>query len=164
VQAMIDPELRVTWADVYERHASELSRLAAFLVGRDQAHDLVADAVARAVMSPGWQEVRQPGAYLVRSIVNEAHRFRRTTTRRHGREERAMRLSAPLVGVSNDPDPQLRAALDELSPQQRAVVFLAYWADMTIPQIARWLEISEGSVRQHLARAKARLREVIPGE
>jgi RNA polymerase sigma factor (sigma-70 family) len=161
---MIGDELRVTWTDVYERHATELTRLASFLVGRDHAHDLVADAVARAVTSPTWPTVREPAAYLVRSVVNEAHRHRRSFIRRLAREDRAVRLAPSARNDGPEPDPLLRAALDKLSPQQRAVVFLMYWGDLSIPDIARWLAISEGSVRQHLARAKTRLREVIVHE
>jgi RNA polymerase sigma factor (sigma-70 family) len=41
------------------------------------------------------------------------------------------------------------------------VVVLTYWEDLTVEQVAGTLEISEGSVRRHLARARARLREVL---
>ena len=56
------------------------------------------------------------------------------------------------------PPPELhvdvRDAVAELSPQQRAVVHLTYWADQTNAQIADLLGISEGSVKAHLHRAK----------
>jgi RNA polymerase sigma factor (sigma-70 family) len=48
-----------------------------------------------------------------------------------------------------------------LSLRQRAVVVLAYWADLTPDDIADRLGISEGAVRRHLARARARLRAVL---
>jgi RNA polymerase sigma factor (sigma-70 family) len=55
----------------------------------------------------------------------------------------------------------VRKALVGLSPQQRVIVFLAYWDDLTIPQIAHRLDVSEGTIRRQLARAKTRLREVL---
>lgn len=47
-------------------------------------------------------------------------------------------------------------ALAHLTPQQRAVIFLAYWEDLAPPQIAATLAVSEGTVRKQLARARAR--------
>jgi DNA-directed RNA polymerase specialized sigma24 family protein len=45
--------------------------------------------------------------------------------------------------------------------QQRAVVLLTYWADFDARSISVLLGISDGSVHRHLARARARLREVL---
>ena len=52
-------------------------------------------------------------------------------------------------------------ALAALPVRQRAVVFLTYWADQTPAAIAAELGISEGSVRQHLARARRTLRRTL---
>ena len=51
--------------------------------------------------------------------------------------------------------------LDSLSPQQRAVVYLSYWHDYSPIQVAEMIGVSEGTVRRQLARARARLREVL---
>ena len=40
---------------------------------------------------------------------------------------------------------------------QRAVVVLFYWEDQSVFDIARALEVSESTVKQHLFRARARL-------
>ncbi len=48
--------------------------------------------------------------------------------------------------------------LAELSEQQRIVVFLAYWMDLTA---AEMLEVSEGAVRKQLARGRDRLRGLL---
>jgi RNA polymerase sigma factor (sigma-70 family) len=52
-------------------------------------------------------------------------------------------------------------AVVRLSPQQRACVYLTYWEDLTPPMIAERLGIGEGTVKQYLARARAKLREVL---
>jgi RNA polymerase sigma-70 factor (ECF subfamily) len=57
--------------------------------------------------------------------------------------------------------PEILDAVLALSVQQRAVVVLTYWADLTPAAIGELLDISEGSVRRHLARARKRLREVL---
>ena len=57
--------------------------------------------------------------------------------------------------------PTCAVAVDRLSVQQRAVILLTYWMDLDPKSTAERLGISEGAVRRHLARARARLREVL---
>ena len=54
--------------------------------------------------------------------------------------------------------------VDRLSPRQRAVVYLAYWDDLDPAAIAQVLGVSEGSVRRHLARARAALRRMLDAD
>ncbi|MDH4278133.1 MAG: sigma-70 family RNA polymerase sigma factor, partial [Acidimicrobiia bacterium] len=87
----------------------------------------------------------------------------RTLGRRQRREALAGRLhplpaTTPGVDEHDRLSPEMAEALAALSPQQRAVVHLAYWEDLTPPDIATRLAISEGSVRRHLARARRKLR------
>jgi RNA polymerase sigma-70 factor (ECF subfamily) len=55
----------------------------------------------------------------------------------------------------------VRDAVVALSVRQRAVIVLTYWADLDPRTVAERLGISEGSVRRHLARARAHLREAL---
>lgn len=68
---------------------------------------------------------------------------------------------AHVVDPADVAEPALRSALDVLSLQQRAVIVLTYWQDLSPAQIADLLDTSEGTVRKQLARARARLREVL---
>jgi RNA polymerase sigma-70 factor (ECF subfamily) len=148
------------WAAVYEAHADRLVQLATFLVGPHAALDLVQEAVARAVHAASWPAVAEPGAYLTRVLVNEAHRKTGQDWRRRQREERAA-VAEPVEAYGVDTD--VRAAVRDLSAQQRAIIFCCYWEDLTIPDVARRLGVSEGTVRRQLARAKAKLRKVLDG-
>ena len=147
--------------ELYRAHADELTRYATVLVGPDDAPDVVTDAVLAAFAARGWQRVDNKRAYLFRAVLNTANSRHRSDGRRRRREHHATlrrrRPSAPPQGEAID----VHRALDELSPQQRAVVFLAYWDDLTAEQIAETLDVSPGTVRKQLARARARLRTVI---
>lgn len=150
------------WETVYVAHSLRLIRLATVLVGPDDAPDLVSEAVHRAVHLPGWTAVRDQGAYLVTSLVNQTRQFHRERSRRAAREERAARLvPPPLHELPASTDLDVRLALEALSPQQRAVVFLVYWEDQPIPQVAHLLDVSQGTVRKQLDRAKAKLKRVL---
>jgi RNA polymerase sigma factor (sigma-70 family) len=147
---------------VYRRHADELIRYATVLVGPDNAGDVVEDAVVRCFASPAWATVTQQRAYLFRAVLNEALMQRRAGQRREAREQRA---SGPTFVAdpqsSVDASVDAHAALARLSGQQRAVVYLTYWDDLTPAQIAELLDVSEGAVRKQLSRARANLREVL---
>ncbi len=145
-------------AAVYARHARRLVALATALAGPAAAEDVVSSAVARVLASPGWASVEDRGAYLTRAVVNEVRSAHRSSLRRTARERK--------VGVRtevehDDPVPEIMDALARLPLRQRAVVFLTYWADLTPAAIAVELGISEGSVRQHLARARRTLRRTL---
>lgn len=59
------------------------------------------------------------------------------------------------------PASEARAALQLLSPRQRACVVLRYWDDEPVHAIAARLGLSEGTVKRHLADAAARLRAAL---
>ena len=99
------------------------------------------------------------GAYLTRAVVNEVRSAHRSSLRREARERRAGGRGP--TSSTPDPVPEIMAALAGLPVRQRAVVFLTYWADMTPAAVAVELGISEGSVRQHLARARRTLRRTL---
>jgi RNA polymerase sigma-70 factor (ECF subfamily) len=75
------------------------------------------------------------------------------------REQLAVAGDSGAVEPSSIPDPDLATAIGELSPMQRAAVVLFYWQDQTIFEVARALEVSESTVKQHLHRARIRLAE-----
>jgi RNA polymerase sigma-70 factor (ECF subfamily) len=145
-------------AEVYREHAAELVRYATVLVGPTDAADVVADAVLGAFGSRVWPTVTNRRAYLYRAVYPRALDLRRGAARRHRRE--AVTASSDSV-VGAEPSLDAQRALDHLPAQQRAVVFLTYWADLTPAQAAELLDVSEGTVRKQLARARTTLRRVL---
>ena len=147
-----------TDAAVYAAHAQELVRFATGLVGPHDAPDVVADAFLTLTASPVWATARDRRALWYRAVVFQARSWQRSAARRRGREHRAAGTT-----IVDFPDlrPDVAAAVARLSPQQRAVVVLTYWDDLTPAAIADLLDISEGAVRQHLARARKHLRRVL---
>jgi RNA polymerase sigma-70 factor (ECF subfamily) len=145
-------------AEVYRRYAADLTRYASMLVGHHDAPDVVATAVLSAMSARGWHAVENPRAYLYRAVFHAALRWRRRAVLRLMAEDRAARRS-PEFGL--DERPEVVDALRRLSVQQRAVVFLTYWEDLTPRSCAELLDVSEGTVKRYLARARLRLREVL---
>lgn len=147
----------------YRQHAEELIRYATVLIGPDDASDVVTDAMVRVFNGvDDVTAVTNLRALLFRAVFNRVIDEQRSSTRRHRREAafEARRGRSVEPGSSVD----ARAALRTLSVQQRAIVFLTYWGDQSIADVAAALDVSDGTVRKQLARARARLREVLDDE
>ncbi len=149
--------------EMYRKHSEELTRFATGLVGPHDAPDVVTDACLRVFRSPAWGKVENPRAYLYQSVLNQSRSHHRSAVRRQVKEQEAALLAAPTSSVVTMPglDLDVLRVLDQLSLRQRAVVFLTYWEDLDPAAIARRLGISTGSVKRHLARGRAKLRELI---
>jgi RNA polymerase sigma-70 factor (ECF subfamily) len=144
--------------EIYRRYSAELTRYATALVGPANAADVVTDAVIDCFGARNWSRIEHKRAYLYRAVLNRARAAARSGERRSRRE----RLVAPSLAVhSPAPSVDARRALDRLSTQQRAVVYLTYWDDFAPSQVAELLGVGEGTVRKQLARAREQLRRIL---
>ena len=64
------------------------------------------------------------------------------------------------LAINEEERQHIRRILEALPHEQRETVVLRYYADMTIPEIAKALGCREGTVKSRLHRALARLRNV----
>ena len=154
----IDPLIRLRpvddgqLAELYRRHARRLVGLAtAVTLDRSVADEVVHDAFAG--LARHLPDVRDPVAYLQRSVVNFGVRVVR-------RRERARLLPVRRIEHSALPEvDELWPLVSALPVQQRAVVVLRFWEDLTQDRIAEVLGIPVGSVKLTLHRALKTIRE-----
>ena len=139
-----------------------LVALAYSLTGsRGSAEDLAQDALLVAFRR--WEQVAQldrPEAWVRRTCANLATSWRR----RKGAEFRAMARMGSRGGDTPTPD---AGAMDDdevfwahvrrLPRRQAQCIALRYVYGCPVAEIAEILAFTEGSAKQHLARAKARL-------
>jgi RNA polymerase sigma factor (sigma-70 family) len=151
--------MRPSDGEVYEKYCEELTRFATMLVGPDSAADAVAAGVVAALQTPRWPTVENRRAYLYQAVLNQVRMAQRQRRRRE-RNERAAAFRDVEYGPTT-PQPEVLAAVAQLSERQRAVIYLTYWEDLDPRAIAELLDISDGAVRRHLARARKALRKVL---
>jgi RNA polymerase sigma factor (sigma-70 family) len=150
------PELSAD--DLWRAHADELLRFATVLAGPNDAYDVVADAMLGAAAAATAPTVINRRAYLFRAVANRARDEHRRRQRRWRRDLAAV---GPATAVQPDNHSDVRRAVAELSVQQRAVVYLAYWEDLPEREIAEVLGVSPGTVHRTLQRARETLREAL---
>jgi RNA polymerase sigma-70 factor (sigma-E family) len=146
---------------VYDAHYPSLVRLAYLTTGNlPAAEDVVQDVFIE------WykrrDDVRQPVAYLRRAVVSRCTSWvrRRSLERRHGASIGfAAYAGSMAVGAPNADAPAVREALSRLKPRQRAAVFLRYYLDLPVAEIAAALGCRPGTVKSLLHRSLAVLKE-----
>lgn len=155
---------RPDFAEFYSRSRDECLRAVLVSVGDlDTAQDLVDEAFARACAS--WRSVSKhpvPLAWVVRTALN-------ANISRWRRRRREVPVADPgrvadLPAADNDGslvDSPVMAALLRLPTRQRQVVALRLCLDLDTGRTAELLGIAPGTVKEHLARALASLRDDI---
>lgn len=145
-------------ADLYRDHRIDLVRFATALVGPSDSADVVSEAVLSLLRSGRLNGAESPVGLLYRAVSAKAASLHRSRFRRLTRERR---FAEPLIAHDPTLRPEVYEAIARLSVQQRACVYLTYWHDLTTAAVAERLGIGEGTVKRYLARARARLREVL---
>jgi RNA polymerase sigma-70 factor, ECF subfamily len=155
--------------ELYERHAQALYAFVLNLT-RDEADtsDIIQEIFRRLASRPNpLAGVRQERPFLLRLAHNLAVDFIR---RRAARSRSAEALAADAVDMfapADEPDEQafrleLAEALAELPPDQRAVVHLKLWEELTFEQIGQTLGISANTAasryRYGVDKLRSRLR------
>lgn len=143
-----------SFSELYLTEFPGLVRLATLLTGRtDTARDVVQDAFVRLHLK--WGSVRDPGAYVRRSVVNGS----RSHHRRAAREASRSGLLANGVDTTAalDVDHTL-ATLAALNHRERAIVVLKFYEQRSEAEIATLVGCRPGSVGPTLQRALAKLR------
>lgn len=152
---------RVTPAEMYDKYADELIRYATALAGPSGAEDVVSSALVRCFERTDWSTVRDPRSYLYRTVLNEARSQHRSSQRRLRRDA----IHAKACRRDDEAPTMVRGevltALGHLGPRERAVVFLTYWADLSVAEIADRLDQSERTVARDLAQARRTLEELL---
>lgn len=145
--------------DLYQDNAKSLIAYASTLVGPSNAEDLVSDTMVRVFDRVDLGAIENPRGYLFTAVLNQA--------RSDGRSSQARRRRESVVSIPGRVAPAQTSGLDELgvlgslSTRERAVIYLTYWEDMAVGDVAACLGVSDGSVRSYLARARDKIRKAI---
>jgi RNA polymerase sigma-70 factor (ECF subfamily) len=146
-------EIEALYRDSYLRYRNALATVTgSYESARDAVQQAFAQAIAERATFRGQGSL---GAWVWKIALRQALALREdfATAALNGA------FDADLVEPANDP--ALAAALRALPPRRRLVVFLRYFADLSYPEIAEVVGISEGTVAATLSKARAALREAM---
>jgi RNA polymerase sigma-70 factor (ECF subfamily) len=148
---------------IFDRHFAGVHRYVSHCLGADAADDVAAETfvrafAARARYAPLSRDAR---AWLFAIATNLV----RDEVRRRGRDSGltdrlALQVERQHV-AGEDRDPQLHAALLALRAEEREVLVLFAWAELSYDEIAHATGAPIGTVRSRLSRARSQLRDLL---
>jgi RNA polymerase sigma-70 factor, ECF subfamily len=132
---------------------------------QEDAEEAVQEALARAWRAGSRAGIESPTAWLLQITRNESLRVLERRSRLRSRELSEDAVAEPCAEdgrieqlVSHAPT---RQALHRLEPAERQLLLLRYGEDLTQPELARRLEIPEGTVKVRLHRIRKRFAEAL---
>ncbi|MCX8157867.1 MAG: sigma-70 family RNA polymerase sigma factor [Verrucomicrobiae bacterium] len=160
---------RATLEKLYDEHAQAVFAYALNLTRNEaDAHDILQEVFLKLARQPETlAALREPRGYLLRLAHNQTMDLFRRQAVRQNRAEALSSEPETVFAPTADPDEatfrhSLAQALAELPPEQRAVVHLKLWEDMTFETIGAVLGISPNTAasryRYGLDKLQARLR------
>ena len=150
-------------------HLTALRRLAVRFTGsREDAEDLLQDLLTHLYAQHDTVvELDQPGPWLRRVLYRrfvDRWRRRQADPVDHAAEDISDDAATPAAAPDAELDrhldrERLQAALDALSLDHRSVILLHDVEGYTLPEIAGMLDVSEGTLKSRLHRARNNLRQ-----
>jgi RNA polymerase sigma-70 factor (ECF subfamily) len=160
-----------------ERHSRSVFRLAYRLTGREEdADDIVQETFLKAFRQLARFESRSSfGTWLYRITVNCAHDLMRQRPRAGTRTslddpEQARSLQLVDASAAADPmreltrrqiDQRVRAAMSELSAQERSAFVMRHYEGLSIEEIGRVLDLRTSAAKHSIFRAVKKLRRLL---
>lgn len=146
---------------VSEEYAAVVAAVRLITGDREGAVDSVQDAIVRYLENPPAVPVRNVAAWITVVASNRSRdRFRRQQAERRAIERLEVVDVHPAVD-SRVADPQVLDAVRALPLGQRQACILFYFLDLSVAQIAEELDLSVGTVKTQLFRARATLAEAL---
>ncbi len=154
-------------AEVYRRHGGAVHRLAKAVLGGDgRAEEVTQDVLVDLWRRPERFDSERGSlrSFLLASVHGRAVDIVRSDTARTHREQRSACQTAAVgydlehsvldLTMADD----VQDAIGRLSDAQRQVIVLAYLGGYTYRQVARILDVAEGTVKSRMRRGLRRLR------
>lgn len=145
---------------LYRQHGSQLVLFASALTGeRSRAQDMVHHVFLKLLERGSLGEATDARAYLFASVRNAVLNDAKVRTRHVPLEPESAWFDPPDRDYAAERN--LRRAIGALSEDQREVVVLHIWGDLTFFQIAQVLSVSPNTAASRYRYALARLRDAM---
>jgi RNA polymerase sigma-70 factor (ECF subfamily) len=158
----MDEVLNLDWREqLYDRKAAELLLYGRALgLGISEAEDVLQETFVALLKLEKRPD--NPEHYCVRAFRNRALNFKRGLWRRVARELESARWFEP-AEVKNDLEEAAQRALAKLPVEQREVIVLKIWHEMTYEEIAGTLDLSPNTVAGRYRYGMEKLKGILKG-
>ncbi|MFN8219084.1 MAG: sigma-70 family RNA polymerase sigma factor [Fimbriimonadales bacterium] len=103
------------------------------------------------------------GTWLYRIAVNQSIQLTRRNRHKRHNVELNEALATPVQEAEDTSDPKVQEAMGHLAPQDRAILTLFYWDELSLNEIGATLHCNENAAKTRLYRARERFRQAYEG-
>ena len=165
-RGMAEADLAIT--AMYDTEYRSLVRMSAVLLGDvGSAEEIVQDSfIAVHAAWRGLRDIDKGTHYLRRTVMNRSRSLlrHRAVVEKHMPASEPDMPSAEQAAIMRLERTAVIAALRSLPARQREAIVLRFYLDLSEAEAAAAMQISEGALKSHTARAKAALRCLLEPE
>ncbi|WP_144512461.1 sigma-70 family RNA polymerase sigma factor [Bacillus sp. FJAT-22090] len=133
-----------------------------YVKNETDALDIVQETITKAYASlNSVKEERYFSTWLTKILINTALEFLRKTSKIIQLNENIPEKQFPIVKIEEKLD--LLHAIEQLEEKYKTVIILRYYRDLSVQQIAIFLNCPEGTVKSNLHRAIKKLKKFYQG-
>mgnify|MGYP003367417717 CR=1 FL=1 len=146
--------------DLYQKYAGIVFRTAYnFLLNKDDAEDIVQEVFIKYFISnKTFNDDNHEKAWILTVTANLSKNVLRSKSRQN------LELDDTIKIVDHKFDKAIEEAMKELNANQRLVIYLFYYEQIPIKNIARIMKSNENTVKSHLLRAKSKMKTYLEKE
>ena len=156
-------EMKLEPESAVKTYSADMLRAAYTILGsKEDSEDAVQEAFLKLLLkNPAFRDSEHAKAWLLRVTINISKSMLRYRSSHYGGE--AGESTAADISVESEDDYVLKAVM-ALPDDYRAVIFLYYYEEYSVSEIAEILKRPVSTVTTRLARARQSLRKVLEGE
>ena len=152
--------------ELYEQYATDVLRVCYFYLGdRQKAEDVCQDVFVRLMVNAPQLEEGREKAWLLKVALNRCRDLWR------GSWAKRVVLGSPVFELIPAPDDRERkddedammVAVHKLPAAFREVILLHYYQNFGISEIARMMDLPEGTISSRLSRGRKKLETILGG-
>lgn len=152
--------------ELYQKYAGMVFRASYnFLLNKEDAEDIVQEVFVKYFTSAKkFNDSDHEKAWILRVTANLCKNVLRSKSRQNLQLNDTIKIFDNNFEKSSDEHIDLQSTLHKLTANQRMAVYLFYYEQIPIKDIAKIMKTNENTVKSHLLRAKSKMKVYLEKE
>ncbi|MBS1702160.1 MAG: sigma-70 family RNA polymerase sigma factor [Armatimonadetes bacterium] len=151
---------KTAFEDLYHKYYNKVFSLAkGVMILEEEAIDVTQEVFALVYRNlHRFNRQAKFSTWLFRITINRSIQESRKRRFKHKHVELIEAAESVAPEAPEHDDPRIQAAMEKLTPQDRAIIILFYWQEQTLQEIAESMDINLNAAKTRLYRARERFR------
>lgn len=151
---------KAAFEGLYEKYYAKVFSLAkGVMINEEEAADVTQEVFTLVYRNlHRFNKQSKFSTWLFRIAINRSIQESRKRRFKHKHVELIEAAEKAVPEQNEETDPRVQAAMEKLTPQDRAILTLFYWQEQNLQEIAESMEINLNAAKTRLYRARERFR------